>query len=127
MTSSWNHYSNRIHTMPYKHNESRRYKIKKSRYKVTNWHVYINWLRQCGDFTIWFTKKAITGWHPEKTRARGRLQEYSDIAIETAVLIRQVFHLPLRQTEGFMNSLARVMKADITIPDFSSVSKCIKT
>jgi hypothetical protein len=48
---------------------------------------------------------------------------YSDIAIETAVFIRQVFHLPLRQTEGFMNSLARVMKADITIPDFSVISK----
>jgi hypothetical protein len=111
------------YTMPYKHNESRRHKIKKSRYKVTNWHDYNNGLRQRGDFTIWFTEEAIADWHPEKTGARGRPQEYSDIAIETAVLIRQVFHLPLRQSEGFMNSLARVMKADITIPDFSSISK----
>ena len=55
--------------------------------------------------------------------ARDRPQEYSDIAIVTASFIRQVFHLPLRRTEGFMNSLARVMKADITIPDFSSISK----
>jgi hypothetical protein len=39
------------------------------------------------------------------------------------MFIRQVFYLPLRQTEGFMNSLARVMKADITIPDFSGISK----
>lgn len=39
------------------------------------------------------------------------------------MFIRQVFHLPLRQTKGFMNSLARVIKADITIPDFSSISK----
>jgi hypothetical protein len=53
----------------------------------------------------------------------GGLQEYSDIAIETALFIRQVFHLPLRQAEGFMNSLARVIKADIAIPDFSSISK----
>jgi hypothetical protein len=112
-----------LHTMPYKHNESRRHKIKKSLYKVTNWHDYNNGLRQRGDFTIWFTEEAIADWHPEKTGARGRPQEYSDIAIETAVLIRQVFHLPLRQTEGFMNSLARVMKAEITIPDFSSISK----
>jgi hypothetical protein len=67
--------------------------------------------------------KAIADWHPAKTGARGRPQEYSDIAIETAVFIRQVFHLPLRQTEGFMNSLARVMKAEINIPDFSSISK----
>jgi Transposase DDE domain len=38
------------------------------------------------------------------------------------MFIRQVFHLPLRH-EGFMNSLARVMKAEITIPNFSSISK----
>jgi hypothetical protein len=52
----------------------------------------------------------MAGWRRDKTRAQGRPQEYSDIAIETAVFIRQVFHLPLRQTEGLMNSLARVMK-----------------
>jgi hypothetical protein len=38
---------------------------------------------------------------------------HSDIVTETAVLIRQVFHLPLRQTEGFMKSLAHIMKTDI--------------
>jgi hypothetical protein len=43
--------------------------------------------------------------------------------IETAVLFRKVFHLPLRQTEGLMNSLARVMKVDIVIRDFSSITK----
>jgi hypothetical protein len=109
--------------MPYKHNESRRHKINKSRYQVTNWHDYNNGLRQRGDVTIWFTEEAIAGWHPVKTGARGRPREYSAIAIETAGFIRQVFHLPLRQTEGFMKSLARVMKAEITIPDFSSIAK----
>jgi hypothetical protein len=54
------------YTMPYKHNESRRHKIKKSRYKVTNWHDYNNVLRQRGDFTIWFTEEAIADWHQEK-------------------------------------------------------------
>lgn len=109
--------------MPYKHNESRRHKIEKSRYKVTNWQEYNNGLRRRGDITIWFTEAAIAEWHPTSTGARGRPQEYSNIAIVTALFIRQVFHLPLRQTEGFMNSLARIMKVDITIPDFSSISK----
>jgi hypothetical protein len=87
MASSWINYSSRFHTMPYKHNESRRHKIKKSGYKVTNWHDYNNGLRQRGDFTIWFTQEAIEDWHPAKTGARGRPKEYSDIAIETAVFI----------------------------------------
>ena len=109
--------------MPYKHNESRRHKIEKARYKVTNWPEYNKALRQRGDITIWFTEEALAAWHPAKTGARGRPQEYSDLSIETALFIRQVFHLPLRQTEGFMNSLTRLMKSTISIPDYSSISK----
>ena len=62
-------------------------------------------------------------WRPEKTEKRGRPFEYSAHAIATALLIRTVFHLPLRQTEGFLNALATLMNADIEIPDFSSISK----
>ncbi len=60
---------------------------------------------------------------PAKTGSRGTPQEYSDLAIETALFIRQIFHLPLRQTEGFMNLLTRLMKATISIPDYSSISR----
>ena len=79
--------------MPYKHNQSRRHKIEKARYKVTNWPEYNKALRQRGDITIWFTEEALAAWRPAKTGARGRPQEYSDLAIETALFIRQVFHL----------------------------------
>jgi Transposase DDE domain len=78
--------------MPYKHNESRRHKIEKYRYKVTNWHEYNNGLRRRGDITIWFTEAAIAEWRSTRTGARGRPQEYSNLAIETALFIRQVFH-----------------------------------
>src|SRR5260370_11952008 len=74
--------------MPYKHNESRRQQIEKARYKVTNWPEYNKALRQRGDITIWFTEEALAAWHPAKTGARGRPQEYSDLAIETALFIR---------------------------------------
>lgn len=109
--------------MPYKHAESRRHKFTKPKYKVTNWPQYNDSLRKRGDITIWFTESAISQWRPAKTGARGRPQEYSDHAIEAAILIRQVFHLPLRQTEGFMNSMTRLMNAAISIPDFSSISR----
>lgn len=109
--------------MPYKFNESRRHKIKKARYKVTNWTDYNNALRKRGDITIWFTEEAIAHWRLAKTGGRGRPMEYSDHAIETAMLICQVFKLALRQTEGFMTSIARVMGAAIAIPDFSSISR----
>jgi len=74
-------------------------------------------LRQRGDITIWLTEAALAAWRLAKTGFRGRPQEYSDLAIETALFIRQAFSLPLRQTEGFMNSLSRLMKSIISIPD----------
>src|ERR1700694_2215943 len=96
---------------------------RESALQVTNWPEYNKALRQRGDITIWFTEEALAAWRPAKTGARGRPHEYSDLAIETALFIRQVFHLPLRQTEGFMNSLSRLMKSTIRIPDYSSISK----
>jgi transposase len=109
--------------MPYKHNESRRHKIKQSRYKVTNWKAYNQALRNRGDITVWFSEEAIQGWHPEKTGKRGRPIVYADHAIATALLIREVFKLPLRQTEGLMNSIASLMNVDIGIPEFSNIAK----
>ena len=109
--------------MPYKHSEERRHKFEKPHYKVTNWPAYNAALKRRGDFTMWFTEEAIAEWCPAKTGARGRPTKYSNVAIETALLIRQVFHLALRQTERFMNSLARALKVEISIPDFSCISK----
>jgi hypothetical protein len=101
--------------MPYKHNESRRHKIEKARYNVTNWPEYNKALRQRGDITIWFSKRHSPHGTRPRPGAGGRPQEYSDLAIETTLFIRQVFHLPLRQTEGFMNSLSRFMKSTVSI------------
>jgi hypothetical protein len=54
--------------MPYKHNESRRHKIEKARYKVTNWPEYNKALRQRGDITIWVTEEALAAWRPGQDR-----------------------------------------------------------
>jgi len=109
--------------MPYKYNEKFRDKIDNPRYKVTNWPAYNNALRNRGDFTVYFTEEAIAEWHPPKTGSRGSPQKYSALAIETSLMVRQVFRLPLRQTQGFMNSLVTALDIDISIPDFSSLSK----
>ena len=84
--------------------------------------LFNNALRRRGDISIWFTQDAIDQWRPAKTGGRGRAQEYSDHAIDTAMLIRQVFKLALRQTEELMTSIARVMGAAISIPDFSCIA-----
>ena len=40
----------------------------------------------------------------------------AELAIEAALTIRMVFHLSLRQTEGFLRSLADLIEVDLPIP-----------
>ena len=110
--------------MPYKHHEPHRDKIKKSKYRIENWLEYNDALRKRGNITIYFTDEAIAPWNPERVPGkRGRPQEYSELAIECCLMIRPVFRLPLRQTEGFMCSVVGMMGLDLSIPDYSCISK----
>ena len=77
--------------MPYKHNEPRRHKIPKARYRVENWREYEVALRDRGSLTVWVTPEAIAAWHPARTGRPGRSAHYSDLAIETGVMLRLAF------------------------------------
>ena len=68
--------------MPYKHNEPRRHKIPKAKYKVSNWREYGQALQQRGSLTVWVTPEALEAWAPARTGQRGRPTSYSDIVIE---------------------------------------------
>lgn len=48
------------------------------------------------------------------------------MAIFTVHEIRQVFKLPLRQCEGFINSIFKLMKIDLCCPSYSVLSKRLK-
>ena len=110
--------------MPYKHNESCQHKFKKAKYRVTNWREYNDALRKRGDITVYVTDDAIAQWNPAKVIGqRGRPQKYSAYAIECCLMIRQVFKLPLRQTEGFMRSVFHMLGLHLSIPDYTCMSK----
>ena len=90
--------------MPHKHNDSRRHKFEKAKYRVMNWSDYNDALRKRSDIMVWFTDGAMGAWVPDRVPGqKGRPVEYFDLAIECCLMIRQVFRLPLRQTEGFFN------------------------
>ena len=80
-------------------------------------------LRARGDVTVWFTEDALSTWTPPPTRCRGGQQRYSNLAILTALTLRMLFHLPLRQTEGFVASLLRLMGLDLHAPDHTTLSR----
>jgi hypothetical protein len=80
-------------------------------------------LRDRGDITLWISQDAIEVWTPPQTGKRGAQPVYSDIAIETALSLRLLYSLALRQTEGFLGSLLRLMDLDLPCPDHTTLSR----
>ena len=80
--------------MPHKANDSRRHTFPKARYRIENWQTYDAALRDRGDLTVWVTPQALAAWHPPPSGRRGRSPLYSDLAIETGIMLRLAFGRP---------------------------------
>ena len=67
------------------------------------------------------TKRWLVGRrNPEPRRAASR---NSDLAIETALTLRAVFRLALRQSEGLIGSITRMLEIDLPVPDHTTLSR----
>jgi transposase len=113
----------RHRSMPNKHNDQRRHQIPKMKFKVTNWAEYDAGLRRRGSLTLWVTDAAIAGWHAAPRLTAGGHACYSELAIETGLMLRLAFHLPLRLTEGLMASVFELMGVSLATPDHSTLSR----
>ena len=103
--------------------KSRVHPTYKTKYHVRNWASYERALVQRGDVTVWLSPDAIATWKPEVGGRRGGQKKYSDVAIETALTLRLLFHLPLRQAEGFLRSLFGLMGLDLPAPNHTTLSR----
>ena len=101
--------------LPFKSLADRRHHIPKQRHRVTNWAAYDAGLRGRGSLTIWFTEAAIATWRAEPRTTRGGQPRYSSLAITTALTLRAVFRLALRQTEGLIGSVIALLGLDLAI------------
>ena len=109
--------------MPHKVNAAKRQGAPRAKRRVTNWKAYDAALRQRGSLTIWFTEEAITAWKAEpRTTPSGQLC-YSAMAIATALTLRAVFHLALRQTEGLIGSVVHLLGLDLPVPDHTTLGR----
>ncbi len=95
----------------------------KTKYRVGNWPEYERTLVQRGDITLWISSDAMDAWRPAPSGLRGGQRKFSDLAIESALTLRLVFKLPLRQTEGFLRSLLALMGVDLDAPDHTTLSR----
>lgn len=114
--------------MPNKYPKKKGWNVPKQKYKLTNWSDYNEALRRRGDITVWLSEEAIAQWY-----AKDRVYDgtgtpilYTDFAIIICHEIRQVYRLPLRQTEGFINSLFRLLDLPLSCPDYTVLSKRLR-
>src|ERR1700751_576000 len=84
-------------------------------------------LRRRGSLTVWFTDEAIAAWRAQPRTTPGGQPHYSALAIMTALTMRAVFHLALRQTEGLIGSIIALLGLDLTAPGHSTTSRRSKT
>ena len=106
--------------MPHKHNVDRRRHIPKMSFKVQNWPEYEAGLRRRGSLTLWIEDAALEDW---QSTGLGGQARYTDAAIQTSLMLRTAFKLPLRQTEGLMTSVLTLMGLTLSAPDHSTVSR----
>ncbi len=95
----------------------------KNKYRVGNWYEYEQALVQRGDVTLWLSADAIEAWRPVPSGRPGGPRKFSDLSIETAMTLRLVFRLPLRQAEGFLRSILALMNLNLDTPDHTTLSR----
>jgi len=61
--------------------------------------------------------------HSNVKRTRGGQRQYSDLAIEMALSFRLLFKMSLRQTQGFILSLARLTDLGVSTPNYSTLGR----
>ena len=95
------------------------------RYRVRNWPEYNHALVRRGSLTFWVDEQAVRAWRDSESPGPrgGRPRIYADTAIECALVVRAVFHLSLRATQGFLESVVELMGVDLPVPDYTTVSR----
>jgi len=91
----------------------------KPRYRVANWREYNRALVGRGSITLWIDEAVLAGWRA----SGGKGRRYSDMAILAALSLRAVFGLTLRQTQGFLGDLTRLLGLAIEVPHYSTFSR----
>jgi hypothetical protein len=103
------------------------YKMSKKAYRVRSWSQYNKSLVKRGDLTFWFSDDLLENWDQLPQQSAHGNQRYSEVAITCALTLRQLFRLTLRATQGFVQSLLRLVGSNKSSPHYSTLCRRAKT
>jgi hypothetical protein len=85
-------------------------------------------LKKRGKFSIWLSAKLLSIWQEiDVMKITFGEQTYPDVIIEFCLLIKNIYHLPLRQTTGLIKDLLLFQGCvGYCVPNFSTLSRRAK-
>lgn len=95
----------------------------KTTHKVQNWSEYNAALVKRGSLSVWMSREAIDNWEYDGPPQQGAQYEYTDLAIQTCLEVKLAYGLTLRQVEGFVRSIFALMELELSVPDYTLLSK----
>jgi IS5 family transposase len=96
----------------------------KHTYRLRNWSQYNKALVRRGSLTLWLSDDMIAQWRETKhTGKRGAPRIYTDRALLCMATLGEVYHLPLRATQGLMRSVVKLLGVDLTVPDYTTLCR----
>lgn len=96
----------------------------REKYQVTNWSEYNNALIHRGSITIWLEAGLKDSWLYAGDRKPGGKVEYSDMAIEFLMTIKQVYRLTYRSLQGFCHSIFQLSGMEqLKVPSYSQIQR----
>jgi len=97
----------------------------KKKYLINNWKEYNKSLVNRGNITFWIEDGSENKWYSEILTKQGASRKYSDFAIKLVFQIGQVFGQRLRQSEGLVKSIFKLMNIDLDVPNYTTICRRI--
>src|SRR5215210_6097419 len=77
-----------------------------------------------GSLTLWVSAEALAAWRDDsRTGKRGAPRTYSDVAILCMAMLSAVYRLALRATQGLLNAVLRLLKVELSVPDYTTLCR----
>jgi hypothetical protein len=93
------------------------------KYRIRNWAEYNRALVNRGSLTIWFEDAAPKWREKNRSGKKRRPRIYSDDAILCALVLRAVYHLPLRGLQGFLVWIFQMMRLELPVPCYTRICR----
>ncbi len=95
------------------------------KYKPCNWSDYNKALVERGRLSLWFNSEDLQNWYDLNNTVvgQGATRVYSDWTITILNTLRFLFNMTLRATQGFVESLLKLMKIRLKVPHYSTLSR----